>query len=211
MENFIFFLFYFLIIFNAMLIILSKNPIHSIFFLVLVFLIATVLLIFMGIEFVAMLFLIVYVGAIIVLFLFVIMMLNVKILEYNERVVLYVPMAVFLGAIFIYEIFYASNFSSYFFFMLESNKKDFDSISIYTDFFKNLEVLDTIGQLGMLLYGKFVYFFFLSSIILLIAMIGAITLTLNQKFSSKRQDIYKQTTRTLKNSLRYLRNSIKKI
>jgi NADH-quinone oxidoreductase subunit J len=61
-------------------------------------------------------------------------------------------------------------------------------------------------QLAILLYQKFIYFFFLSGVILLISMIGAIILTLNQKFLNKRQDAYKQTIKSFKNSIRYIKN-----
>lgn len=208
MEIAIFYILFFLIIFNGMLIILSKNPIHSILFLVLVFVSTTILLIYLGVEFIAMLFLIIYIGAIIVLFLFVIMMLNIKIIEFNERFILYLPIAIFLGIVFIFEIFYLINsnsgllFKEYYFLEINDELKGY----YFTDYFESLMAGSNIEQLGILLYSKFVYFFFLGGIILLIAMIGAIVLTLNHKFANKRQDIYIQTVRSLQSSIRYLKN-----
>jgi len=211
MENIIFFLLFFLIIFNGLMIILSKNPIHSILFLVLVFISTTILLILIGVEFIAMLYLIIYIGAIIVLFLFVIMMLNVKIIEFNERFILYLPIGFFLSIIFIFEIFYLivgnfytvkENYEELYFYNI--NERLFDTI-FYNDFIYSIDVLNNIQNLSVILYNKFSFFFLLNGIILLIAMIGSIVLTLNQKFVSTKQDIYMQTIRSLKDSIRYLK------
>ena len=109
MENFFLFLLSLLILLNAIMIITNKNPVHSILFLVLVFTLTTGFLLILGVEFIAMLFLVVYVGAITVLFLFVVMMLNVKIVELNERFLRYLPIGLFIGVIFFVEIIYLIN------------------------------------------------------------------------------------------------------
>ena len=101
MENFFLLTLSILLLINAIMVIITKNPVHSIFFLVLVFVAATGLLLLLGVEFIAMLFLVVYIGAITVLFLFVIMMLNVKIIEFNEKFITYLPIGMFLGIIFL--------------------------------------------------------------------------------------------------------------
>ena len=84
----------------AILVIISKNPIHSLLFLVLIFVLTTILFLTLNIDFIAMLFLVLYVGAIVVLFLFVVMMLNVRILELNERIISYLPIALTIVFIF---------------------------------------------------------------------------------------------------------------
>lgn len=212
MENlFIFFFLSFLIIFNAIMIIININPIHSIFFLILVFVCVTVLLILLGVEFIAMLFLVVYIGAITVLFLFVVMMLNVKIIEFNEKFITYLPIGVFLGIIFLIEIFFLiSNnlilwnigfWESYF---LNVNEILLNNYCASFNNYFDIVSLINVEQVAIVLYSKFVYLFFFGGVILLVAMIGAIVLTLNQEFKNKRQDYYKQNISSIKKSIRYI-------
>lgn len=212
MENLFIYLFLsFLIIFNAIMIIINSNPIHSIFFLILVFVCTTVLLILLGVEFIAMLFLVVYIGAITVLFLFVIMMLNVKIIEFNEKFITYLPIGIFLGIIFLIEIFFLINnnlvvwnvslLESYFFNVNEALLNNY--CSTFNNYFDILSLIN-VEQLAIVLYSKFVYLFFFGGIILLVAMLGAIVLTLNQEFKNKRQDYYKQSVTSIKKSIRYI-------
>lgn len=201
MENIFLSILSILIILTATMIILAKNPVHSILFLVIVFVCTTGLLILLGAEFVGMLFLVVYVGAITVLFLFVVMMLNIKIIELNERFVRYLPIGAFLGVIFLLEIIFLidKNFITH---NLDPNENYF---LITNDFLSNISSLVNIEQIGLVLYTKFVYLFLLSGMILLIAMLGAIVLTLNQKLKNKRQDYYSQTNKSINNSIRFLK------
>ena len=203
MSNFIFLIITVSIILSAIMIIASKNPIHSILFLVLVFVGVTGLLLMLGVEFIAMLFLVVYVGAISVLFLFVVMMLNVKIVELNERFISYLPIGGFIGLIFLSEVLYIinDNLSPDNLSVMENYESD--SIN-YMNYF-NVLSLTNIEQIGNFLYTKYVYLFIIASLILLVAMIGAIVLTLNQKLVNKRQDYYTQTNRLLSESIRYLK------
>ncbi len=99
-PNILFIILTLLITLTASMVIISKNPVHSVLFLVLVFVLTTILFLTIGIDFIAMLFLVLYVGAIVVLFLFVVMMLNIRILELNERVISYVPIALIIVFIF---------------------------------------------------------------------------------------------------------------
>ena len=99
-PNILFLIITILIVICALLVILSKNPIHSILFLVLIFVLTTVLFLTLNVDFLAMLFLVLYVGAIVVLFLFVVMMLNVRILELKERVISYLPIAIIIVGVF---------------------------------------------------------------------------------------------------------------
>jgi len=198
----------FLIIFNSLMIIFSTNPIHSIFFLIVVFICSTIFLLLLEVEFIAMLFLIIYIGAITVLFLFVIMMLNVKIIEFNEKFAMYLPIGIFIGLIFFFEIFYVINENlviwkqAYPLFLdnkviISTNYEHYDYIYVIT-------VLNNVQQLAIILYSKFGYLFILAGIILLIAMLGAIVLTLNKHFKNKRQDYYLQNISNLKKAIRYI-------
>ena len=203
MENLLLLILTASILINAAMVILSKNPIHSILFLVLVFVSTTGLLLMLGVEFIAMLFLVVYVGAITVLFLFVIMMLNVKIIELNERLIRYLPMGLFIGLIFFLEIFYIID-STLLNTELTNSSLSYNILNEYFNFNYNyfeLKSFTNIQQVGNMLYTKFVYLFLLAGFILLIAMIGAIVLTLNQKFKNKQQDYYRQTNRNLNESV----------
>ena len=105
MENIFFFLFSSLSIIFSFFVIISKNPVHSILSLILVFFNAASLLILLGAEFLAMLFIIVYVGAVAVLFLFVIMMLNVKVTNLTASIYRYLPISIIFGSIFFFEFF----------------------------------------------------------------------------------------------------------
>jgi len=104
-ESSLFYLFSTLCILSGIMVIRSKNPVHSVLFLILVFCNASGLLILLGLDFFAMVFLVVYVGAIAVLFLFVVMMLNIKLVEINENILRYLPIGGFIGLIFLFEIF----------------------------------------------------------------------------------------------------------
>lgn len=213
MENiYIFWFLALLIIINSLMIILSVNPIHSVFFLILVFISSTILLLLLGVEFIAMLFLIIYIGAITVLFLFVIMMLNVKIIEFNEKFIMYLPIGIFIGLIFLIEIFYLINVNlvtwninlSYLSFLNNDYQKLLILTSDYDDYLVAISILTNVQQLATILYSKFGYLFILAGVILLIAMLGAIVLTLNKQYKNKRQDYYIQNISNLKKAIRYI-------
>lgn len=112
LTNYLLLIFCFLALFCSIMVIASKNPIHSILYLILVFCNVTFVLIILGVEFIAITFLIVYVGAIAVLFLFVVMMLNIKILELDEIFWRYIPAGLLISSCFLFQIFYfAFNFN----------------------------------------------------------------------------------------------------
>jgi NADH:ubiquinone oxidoreductase subunit 6 (subunit J) len=106
LVNYLLIIFCCLSLLCSVLVIISKNPIHSILYLILVFCNVTFVLIILGIEFIAIIFLIVYVGAIAVLFLFVVMMLNIKILELDEVFWKYIPVGLLISSIFLFQIFF---------------------------------------------------------------------------------------------------------
>jgi NADH-quinone oxidoreductase subunit J len=200
MEN-IFFLFFssFSVVFSCV-VVLSKNPVHSILSLILVFFNASSLLILLGSEFLAMLFIIVYVGAVAVLFLFIIMMLNIKISALTTSIYRYLPVFFVLGSVFVFE------FLMLFYFDLVSlsiSNLYLCQINFINDWSSSLEPSNNINVLGQLLYTHYSYLFLLSGVILLVSMLGAISLTLHKRNDTKRQLIYKQIRRDFSSSIKW--------
>ena len=165
------------------LVISSTNPVHSVFSLVLAFTNCSILLIVLGVEFLGFLFMIVYVGAIAILFLFVVMMLNIRLVELLDNATRYVPAGFLIGIIFLLELLIVMDEQ-----FIELGQTDFmvvrDSIPLY-------EIIN-IQVIGNYLYTYGWIYFLLSSLVLLVSMIGAIVLTLYHEEGIKRQDIFSQ-------------------
>ena len=177
------------------MVISARNPVHSVLFLILVFCNAAGLLILLEAEFLALLFIVVYVGAIAVLFLFVVMMLNVKISEVQDEVLQYLPIGGLIGIVFLLEIFLIieGDFVS----LLQTHNINPD----YVNWFSNKDSISNIQTLGDVLYTDYVIFFLLAGVILLIAMVGAIVLTMSTRTSLRRQFIYQQVSRDFENAV----------
>jgi len=179
-------------IISGILVITANNPMHSVLALVISFTNISGLLIaspLLGVEFLALLSIIVYVGAIAILFLFVIMMLNIKIIELKENSTRYVPMGMLIGLIFLFEIYYIVS-EGLFAPDLSFSPQTIDWSSIY-------QSCTNIQQIGQYLYTDGFIWFILSSFILFVAMIGAILLSLHHENLDlvKRQDLFVQITR----------------
>lgn len=196
-ENLLFFFFSFSSGLFALGVILSTNPVHSILYLILVFLNCACLFIILGAEFLAMLFIIVYVGAVAVLFLFVVMLLNVKLIRFNTLAYSYMFVAIILGFAFFFVL-------AFIFF------KDFIFLDIYflplTVNFNYLNLwcsfsLTNIVAVGSFLYTTFFFLIILSGVILLVSMLGAITLTLHKRNDVKKQYVFKQVNSSFNNSV----------
>lgn len=184
----------FLLVFSAILVISAQNPVHSVFFLVLVFFTSAFLLFLLEVEFVSLLFVLVYVGAIAVLFLFVVMMLDIKITKYEKDILFYIPIGGFLGVIFFLEVFLS----------LQENLVPFLPSSgreIYTDWLGIIDTVTNVNVLGQILYTYYFFYFLIAGIILLLAMVGAIVLTLNFTQKAKHQFVFRQILREKKNSM----------
>ena len=203
--------FYFLILLSAILVIVTSNPVHSLLYLVISFFNASIVLLIFHCEFLSMLFLVVYIGAIIVLFLFIVMMLNVKIKELNAKIIKYVPIGLFIILIFLFEVFYIINTS-----LTNTNTSLFlNENSVFlqlnlVEFYKIYLTFTNITSISQLLFTKYIYLFVIAGMILLVAMLGAILLTLNQNYINKRQDIVKQINTELQESNKLLKMKIKK-
>ena len=146
----------------------------------------------MEMEFLSLIFIVVYVGAIAVLFLFVVMMLNVKISEVEDEVLQYLPVGGTIGLIFLFLIF----------FIIEGDFVSFNgqANSIYLDWFQQVDVVSNIETLGQVLYTDYLVYFLLAGVILLVAMVGAIVLTMSTRTSLRRQLIFQQVSRDFDNS-----------
>ena len=179
-------IFYFLstiTILSTIMVIASRNTVHSVFFLILEFVSAACLFIILGAEFVGMILLIVYVGAVAVLFLFVVMMLEGNFEKIKQGFLQYLPIGFFIGIVIFLELIVVIGGWQY--------KSEFIGTSkiIYNANETNTE------QLGKLIYTDFFLPFQISGLVLLVAMIGAILLTFRRRTNMKRQDMVKQSSR----------------
>lgn len=167
-------------ILSSVLVISAKNPVHSVLALVAAYGATSGIMVLLGVEFLALLFMIVYVGAIAILFLFVVMMLNIKLEELKDNATRYVPIGLIIGLVFIVEVLI----------ILESEI----SFVAPLDAPFNFLPLSNIQAIGQILYTDYWLLMIVASLILLVAMIGAIVLTLQHSESSsiRRQDIFGQ-------------------
>jgi NADH-quinone oxidoreductase subunit J len=188
MEYFLFYLFGALCLSNSILVISAKNPIHSVFYLVLVFLNGAGLFILAGVEFLAIIFIIVYVGAIAILFLFIVMMLNIKLVELNENMLRYLPIGGLMAIIFFFEIFLLIDHDLTSLYYNGPSEDFFIPWDIHLINFSNLEVL------GLHVYTVYFILFWMAGYILLVALVGAIVLTLHLQLNVKSQDVFKQSS-----------------
>lgn len=173
------------------MVIASRNPVHAVLFLILAFVNSAGLFILLGAEFLAMILIVVYVGAVAVLFLFVVMMLDVDFAELRAGFLRYLPFGALIGVILLIEL-----------------AMVFGSWAISPEITARAaapmpppEAVTNTEALGRILYTKYVYFFEAAGIILLIAMIGAIVLTLRHKEGVKRQSIPQQVGRRREDSV----------
>jgi NADH-quinone oxidoreductase subunit J len=231
----------FALLFCAMAVIYSKNPVHSILYLILVFFCSSCLLLLYGLEFLALIFMIVYVGAIAVLFLFVIMMLNIRVLELSDDFLKYLPLLAIVSLSFFFTI--SRNYSHFgfwdheflncevsevaqpFYYLFNSFKKlpEYECFFYFRDleeqaflqaktsgqlterdWVKSFFELKELTLLSQLLYVNYVSLFWLAGLILLVAMLGAIVLTIHSNFAIKKQIIFKQLSREYKKTIKYL-------
>ena len=189
LENIFLFLFFFIGILSSFFVIFCVNPVHSVLFLILVFFNISGLLMLLGLEYFALVFIIIYIGAIAVLFLFIVMMLNIKIIEIRDNFWRYMPVGFFLTFIFILEIFILISADSS---ILIINRLDYINYVNWINYFDNIFNLEIIGQI---LYTYYFFAFLIGGLILFLAMFGSILLTLNQSQTVRRQKVYKQILR----------------
>jgi NADH-quinone oxidoreductase subunit J len=194
-ESILFYLFGALTLLSAVMVISSRNPVHSVLFLILSFVGSSGLLILLEAEFMAMIFIVVYVGAIAVLFLFVVMMLNIKISEVIDEIYQYLPVGGLIGIIFLLEVFIIVDND---FVPLLS---DGNMPSAYVDWSGHIDNVTNLSSLGQVLYTHYALAFLMAGIILLVAMIGAIVLTMQIRTTVRRQHIFQQVSRDADNAI----------
>ena len=183
----VFYIFSFIAIISAIMVTVSRNTVHSVFFLILDFISISCLFIMIGAEFLGMIMLIVYVGAVAVLFLFVVMMLNVA-QQKNEwfnasESSSHIPVGLLVSLVIFFELIIVIGGWKY-------KPEVLDSISLNVD----TNITNT-QSLGNVIYTDYIHLFQLSGIILLVAMIGAIVLTFRQRSGVKRQSYIRQISR----------------
>src|SRR5215213_10860046 len=179
-----FYLFAGITIASAFMVIASRNPVHSVLFLILAFVNAAGLFLLMGAEFLAMILVIVYVGAVAVLFLFVVMMLDVDFAELRQGFLQYLPVGVLVGVLFLAELLLVVGAWTL-------------GTGVPTTIAAPIPAgIGNTQAIGLVLYTRYIYFFQAAGLILLVAMIGAIVLTLRHKPNVKRQNISEQVART---------------
>lgn len=163
--------------------VLARNPVHSVLWLISAFIGATGLFVLLGAEFLAMLLMIVYVGAVAVLFLFVVMMLDVDFAELKAGMAKYMPIALLIGVVLLMQLG-----------LIFGTWQTADGVEAARAAVTDTAV-DNTTALGLLIYDDYILLFQLAGLILLVAMIGAIVLTLRHRKNVKRQDVLAQMYR----------------
>ena len=183
-EAAFFYLFSAVMLGAGLMVVVSRNPVFSVLFLILAFFNAAGLFVLIGAEFIAMLLVVVYVGAVAVLFLFVVMMLDINFAEMRAGFQKYLPLGLVVGGILVFELVAA----------------------IYGDAFSGATLpaipeISNTRALGNVLYTKYLYLFQIAGLILLVAMIGAISLTMRRRSGVRRQVIAEQNMRRREDSV----------
>jgi len=179
-----FYLFAGLCVASACMVIAARNPVHSVLYLILAFVNAAGLFVMMGAEFLAMILIVVYVGAVAVLFLFVVMMLDVDFAELKRGVLQYLPIGMLIGGIFLAELLLVVGVWT-----IGPGIPQAITAPIPT-------TMANTQAIGAVLYTKYVYYFEAAGMILLVAMVGAIVLTIQHRVRVRRQNISEQVART---------------
>ena len=206
--DFIFFFFFSSIVLtSAIFVIYSTNTIYSVFFLILVFTNSTGLLLLSEIEFISIILIIIYVGAITILFLFVIMMLDINVLvkKIKNQNFGYIPIICLISFLFSLETFimFSKNFTTYYHVISQSF---YNNSILYRIIITQVDSITNIETIGQILYNYYIVFFLIAGIILLIALIGAVTLTKKKKKTLFINSLYQQISR---NSLKAIFNTNK--
>jgi NADH-quinone oxidoreductase subunit J len=195
----LFFIFALITLLGGLMVITVVNPVHSAFFLVLVFLGCAGMLFLLQLEFLPLIFIIIYVGAIAILFLFVVMMLDIKVTSKANDFFKYTPIGGLIGSFFFFEVLQALNSS----FILPKglSPKDF-----FISWFSIVDKVANIDSLGQLLYTYYFIYFLIAGMILMAALVGTIVLTLQFNKSLKNQLIFKQLSRNAESAVFLVQN-----
>ena len=184
-QGLAFYLFAFVAVASAVMVISARNPVHSVLFLILAFFNSAGLFVLMGAEFLAMILVVVYVGAVAVLFLFVVMMLDINFVEMRQGFLHYLPVGGLIGLILLAELLIVVGGWT----LVPETATAGAAPTPPVDEVSNTEAL------GRLLYTDYIYLFQAAGIVLLVAMVGAIVLTLRRRPGVRRQNIADQIAR----------------
>ena len=186
LQALFFYIFAFIAVGSALMVVFARNPVHSVLFLILTFVASAGLFLLAGAEFLALILIVVYVGAVAILFLFVVMMLDLDVGRLKQGALEYAPFGAIIGIVLLAELVIAAT-------------GGFSDPVLATSTampMANIQAASNIEALGSVLYTRYILFFQLAGLILFVAMIGAIVLTLRHKEGVKRQSIPQQVART---------------
>ena len=188
LQQLVFYAFSVVLVGSAVMVIAARNPVHAVLFLILAFFNAAGLFVLIGAEFLAMMLVVVYVGAVAVLFLFVVMMLDINFVELRQGFMRYLPLGLLVGLVLLAELVLAVGWWA-------ASPRAADiarSVAPTPEF----TAVHNTRALGRILYTDYIFVFQVSGLILLVAMIGAIVLTLRERAGVRRQQISRQIART---------------
>jgi len=181
-----FYAFAFITVAAGFMVIVARNPVHSVLFLILAFFSSAALFLLLGAEFLAMILVVVYVGAVAVLFLFVVMMLDINFVALREGFARYLPVGAAVGIVVLIEILF-----------IVANWHVIPGAATLAV----SQATTNTQALGLVLYTKYIYAFQAAGLILLVAMVGAIVLTLRHRPDARRQRISEQVRRRAKDAI----------
>ncbi|SDR31925.1 NADH dehydrogenase subunit J [Rhizobiales bacterium GAS113] len=184
-----FYLFSAVMVASAFMVVAARNPVHAVLFLILAFVNAAGLFLLLSAEFLAMILVVVYVGAVAVLFLFVVMMLDVDFAELKQGFLQYLPVGALIGVIFLIELIFIGA-------TVVAGGKIAGAPLAVNAVAVNAQNVSNVKAIGQALYTTYVFYFEAAGLILLVAMVGAIVLTLQRREGVKRQNTLEQNSRT---------------
>ncbi len=184
-ADFAFYAFATVVLISGLLVVVARNPVHSVLWLILAFLSSAGLFVLLGAEFLAMLLIIVYVGAVAVLFLFVVMMLDIDFAALKAEMARYFPLASLVGLVILMQL--ALLYGSW----VQAE----GAMGLRQAVTPDMAQVENTRALGLILYDQYFILFQLSGLVLLVAMIGAIVLTMRHRVNVKRQDVLQQMWR----------------
>ena len=171
------------------MVVAARNPVHAVLFLILAFVNAAALFLLLSAEFLAMILVVVYVGAVAVLFLFVVMMLDVDFAELKQGFLQYLPIGALIGVLFLIELIGIAS-------IVVSGSRIAGAPLAINAVAQGARNVSNVKAIGAALYTTYVYYFEAAGLILLVAMVGAIVLTLHRREGVKRQSAAEQNART---------------
>lgn len=190
-----FYVFAAVVVASGAMVVVSRNPVYSVLFLILAFFNAAALFVLIGAEFIAMILVIVYVGAVAVLFLFVVMMLDINLVELREGFLKYMPVGAMIGAVLLAEVLLGLG-------VLGAGSTTMTALNSQGP---QVPAIENTRAIGQVLYTQYFYLFQVAGLVLLVAMIGAIVLTHRKRDGVRKQRISDQVARRAEDSIQIVK------